>query len=472
MIFSKLKKQAVLLAAIASACAFSWPADSQRPAPTVARPATPSYSRDVVPILRTACIGCHGEQNAAGGISLTSYMALMKGGKNGAAVLPGKGSESRIVRMMLGTLLPKMPPSGAGLKQSDIDKIRAWIDAGAKVDAVTEIIPRGARRSFVPVKTAKAVSPPPAAIPASKPIRAPAPVTSLAFSSDNKTVAVGTYREVQFWNAETKMLAGTWSGHADAVRSLAYSKDGKWLISGGGAAGTAGEVRVWDVGAGKELRAFGDEHTDSVTSVALNPDATKVATGSADKTVKIWDLATGRRLNTLRDHADAVWAVAWSPDGKFLASAGSDKSIKVWDADTGKRRYSVGAHDDMIVSLEFSPDGSQLVSAAADKSAKVWNFGPDGCALRRGMTHEGPVLNATYGGETRTVVTCSGDKTVKVWTDGNNNLTLKDAKDWVYVARLSPDKKKIVAGAWDGAILFWNAADGKLEATASTLRGH
>src|SRR5512135_3693384 len=103
---------------------------AQRP---TSRPPAPSYSRDVVPILRTACIGCHGEQNPPGGISLTSYMTLMKGGKSGPAVVPGKGAASRIVRMMLGTLQPKMPPGGGGLKQADIDKIRAWIDAGAKV---------------------------------------------------------------------------------------------------------------------------------------------------------------------------------------------------------------------------------------------------------------------------------------------------------------------------------------------------
>jgi FOG: WD40 repeat len=207
---------------------------AQKPAPIAPKP---SYSRDVVPILRTACIGCHGEQNPAGSLSLTSYMALIKGGKNGAAVTPGKGADSRIVKMLLGTIQPKMPPSGGGLKQVDIDKIRLWIDAGAKVDAAPDPA-SGAGRNAV-VKPAASVAAPSSA-PIGKVISAAAPVSSLAFSPDGKVLAVGTYREVQFWNPETRVLQGVWKGHAEAVRSLAFSKDGKWLIAGGRRAGRRG----------------------------------------------------------------------------------------------------------------------------------------------------------------------------------------------------------------------------------------
>jgi WD40 repeat protein len=396
-------------------------------------------------------------------------MALMKGGAHGAAVVPGKGADSRIVKMMLGTLQPKMPPSGGGLKQGDIDRIRLWIDAGAKADAMPDAGAPTARRS-APRPIALPL-PAGSTVPVGKVIKAAAPVTALAFSPDSKTLAVGTYREVQFWNPDNGTLTGTWTGHVDAVRSLAYSKDGRLLVSGGGAAGLAGEVRVWDTAAGKELRSFGKDHTDAVNGVALNPDATRVVTASADRTLKIWEVATGRCLITMRDHADAVWAVAWRPDGKFIASGSSDKTIKVWDAETGRRRYSVGAHDDMIVSLEFSPDGGQLVSSSADKTAKVFGFGPDGASAQKTLGgHGGPVLFASYGGEAKTVVTCSGDKTVKVWTDGSNSRTLTDPRDWVYAVRMSPDKKRIAAGTWDGQILVWNAADGKLEGTFTTLR--
>jgi WD40 repeat protein len=374
--------------------------------------------------------------------------------------------------MMLGTLQPKMPPSGGGLKQVDIDKIRLWIDAGAKMDTTTEATPAtGKQPGAVPANKLPS-APVTASGPIGKVLAVAAPVTALAFSPDSKTLAVGTYREVQLWNAETRQLAGVWTGHADAVRSLVYSKDGKWLVAGGGAPGVAGEARVWDVIAGREVRSFGGEHTDTINSVALSPDATKAVTGSVDKTLKVWEMATGKCVNTLRDHADAVWAVAWSPDGKYLASASSDRSIKVWDAPTGKRRYSVSAHNDVIDSLEFSPDGSQLLSASADGTARSWYFGADGSnAARTFGGHGGPVLAASYCGETNTVATASGDKTVRIWVDGSTTRTLKEPKDWVYAVRMSPDKKRIAAGTWDGAILFWNATDGKVEGQTTTLRG-
>jgi len=246
------------------------------------RPAVASVSfyKEVFPIFRTACTGCHNGETAAGGLNLTSFVSAAKGGRGGPLFVAGKSAESRLYRYVAGTLKPQMPP-GSGLKQIDIDRIRQWIDAGAKVDAPTlESRPKSSSRLASASKR-------PAIVHTSGPfvLQKPAPVTSLAFGPDGHTLAVGTYREVQFWNLDSKTITARWTGHADTVRALAYSRDGKLLAAGGGLSGSLGEVRIWDVAAGHELRAFGDD-TDSVNGVAFNPDGSRVATASSDKLIK------------------------------------------------------------------------------------------------------------------------------------------------------------------------------------------
>jgi dipeptidyl aminopeptidase/acylaminoacyl peptidase len=442
------------------------PAADKAKRPTAPTAKAPSFHRDVLPIFRTACIGCHSMENPTSGLILTSYGALMKGGKGGAALVPGKGAESRLVKYLTGELKPQMPP-GSGLKPKDIEAIRRWVDAGAKEDApITE----PTRKTLLPAGKTPAREPRSVVAPTGKPLTdgpmlpVPAPVTALAFSPDGKTLAVGTYREVVFWNVETQAVAGRWRGHTDAVLSLAYTQDGKLLAAAGGVSGVNGEVRLWDTTAGRETRKMG-EHTDTVLAVAFSPDGTKLATGSQDKSVRVWETGTGKPLALLRDHADAVDALAFSPDGKYLASGGLDRSFKVWDLATYKRRYSITGHNDAVTGLVFSPDGAHLLSASADRSVKVWAFSADGCNPVRTLGgHEGAVLSVALTTDGKTVATASADKTTRLWrfSDGGQIAALTDAKDWVYTARFSPDGARLAAGTWDGSMLLWNAAEGKL----------
>lgn len=431
-----------------------------------ARPAAAqsvSFYRDVNPIFRTACVGCHSNEAAAGGLNLTSNVAAFKGGRGGPLWVAGKSAESRLFKYVTGALKPQMPP-GSGLKQIDIDRIRQWIDAGAKIDAP----PVEGRANSAPKLTGRGARTASVAVGAPFTLKKAAPVTALAFGPDGKTLAVGTYREVQFWSLESRTLTGRWTGHPDTIRGLVYSKDGKMLAAAGGSSGSGGEVRLWDVAASKELRTLGDD-TDSVNAVAFSPDGTRLVTGSADKLIKTWETATGKPIAIGKDHSDAVWGVAWSPDGKYLASCGADRSVKVWDAAGMKRLYSLSGHEDVVFSVEFNADGKTLVTASADRTARVWNYGPEGGSAAATLAgHGANVMNASFapkGG----IVTASGDMLVKTWENGGSNRrTFTGAKDWVYVARASLDGKIVAGGTWDGTVLLWNAADGKPVAEFST----
>jgi len=428
-------------------------------------PPPPSFQRDVLPILHTACIGCHSAPAPAGGLTLGSYAELMKGGKSGAVIVPGKSEASRLIQMVSGAMKPQMPPGGA-LKPGDIDTIRRWVDAGAKDDALPTANPSGKALAA----SAVVARPTPRALGTLRNVAALVP--TLAFSPDGKVLAVGTYQRVLLCDPVTRQVTSVWGRHADAVRAVTFSPDGKWLAAGGGTSGAFGEVRLWSVVARREVRALVG-HSDAVNAVAFSPDGKTLATGSADKTIQIWDAATGKPLQTLRDHADAVLGLAFRPDGKFLASCSADKSVKVWDTATWRRLYTIGAHDEPVTAVAFTPDGNLLVSTSTDRTAKVWKFGPEGSEPVRTLGGHGHgVLSVALTPDGQFAATASADKTVKLWKlgDGANTATLTDPKDWVYAVRFSPDGKHIAAGTWDGLVYLWTVETRKLEGTVSTLR--
>ncbi|KAK2052003.1 WD40 repeat-like protein [Colletotrichum caudatum] len=122
-------------------------------------------------------------------------------------------------------------------------------------------------------------------------------------------------------------------------------------------------------------------HDGRVYSVAFSGDGTQLASASWDKTVKVWDAATGQCLQTLEGHGDRVKSVAFSGDGTQLASASNDNTVKVWDAATGQCLRTLAGHSSVVRSVAFSGDGTQLASASDDNTVKVWDAATGQCLL-------------------------------------------------------------------------------------------
>jgi WD40 repeat protein len=115
-------------------------------------------------------------------------------------------------------------------------------------------------------------------------------------------------------------------------------------------------------------------HSSSVNAVAISPDGKILASGSRDKTIKLWNLVTGEQIRTFTGYSNSVYSVAISPDGKTLASGSDDKTIKLWNLATGEKIRTFTGHSEKVWSIAISPDGKTLASGSGDFTIKIWRL--------------------------------------------------------------------------------------------------
>ena len=226
-------------------------------------------------------------------------------------------------------------------------------------------------------------------------------------------LAVGGYREVRLIDPSTGKELATLSGHADYVRSIAFSPDGKMLAAGGGPPQRSGEIKIWDLQSHQLLQTM-QGHKDCIYSIAWSPDGKIIASGSYDKMVKLWDVASGKELKNLQDHIDAVFAVAFSPDGKHLASASQDRTVKIWDVATGNRLYTLGDALDGLTGIAYSPSGDQVSAAGYDKTIYIWTVGDTEGTLKQSLIgDEDSILALVWSPDGQTIITASSDGSIR-----------------------------------------------------------
>ncbi|HKQ06771.1 MAG TPA: hypothetical protein VJ464_16675 [Blastocatellia bacterium] len=254
-------------------------------------------------------------------------------------------------------------------------------------------------------------------------------------------------------------------GHTDPVISVAYSPDGKLLASGS----KDKTIKLWEVSSGKPLGTL-QGHEDSVLSVIFSPDGKVLASSSSDKTIKLWEAGSGKLLSTLEGHGAAVSLVAFSPDGKLLASGSYDKTIKLWEADSGKLLNTLQGHAGFVSSVAFSPDGKLLASASDDATIRLWEV-RSGKLLRTLRGHEAPISSVAFSPDGKLLASASDDNTIKLWEVSTGRLrnTLQGHADAVYSVIFSPDGKLLASGSYDATIKLWEVSSGKL---LRTLQGH
>ena len=412
----------------------------------VANAQVPSYARDIAPLFLARCGGCHSAQAIMGGLDLGSYEKLMKGGTRGPAILAGNRAGSRLYQMLTGKLPPLMPMDNTRLTEGQIDMVGRWIDAGAAGPSPGE---SAALKAASPEGTAPLIKPRAALKPQ---------IFDIAWAPGGGLLAVAGHKEVRILDARTGRARFTLSGHAENVRALAISRDGRWLAAAGGLPGKSGEVRLWDLET-REPAVTISGHDDCIYAVAISPDSKLVATSSYDKLIKLWDASNGKEVRTLKDHIDAVYALAFTPDGKRLISGAADRAVKVWDAATGARLYTMSEATDGINTIAIDPAGRMVAAGGLDKSVRIWSLGEkEGVLLHSFMAHEDAILRLAWSPDGKFLASSAADRTIKILeASGLREVRALPQSDWVFGIGFSPDGRYLSAGRFDGSISIYDS---------------
>jgi serine/threonine protein kinase len=284
-------------------------------------------------------------------------------------------------------------------------------------------------------------------------------VNALAFHPAGQLLASGgADRTLKLWNTDSNALQDTLSGHRSIVAAIAYSPDGELLVSGS----WDYTLRLWqgDV----EIQQLSDR-SGWVQALAISPDGKILASGGADKTINLRDLASGQLLKTLTGHSEAVCSLAIGvpasfarvkSEGSILASGSSDRTIKIWDLATGEVQQTLIGHEDAVNALVFSPSGQLLISGSTDVTIKIWHP-KQGKLLHTLREHSDAVRALAINREGNLLVSGSSDKTVKIWHPGSGKLlhSLSGHEAGVLAVALSPGDRVIASGSQDKTIKLW-----------------
>ncbi|KAJ6597918.1 hypothetical protein B0H10DRAFT_2325271 [Mycena sp. CBHHK59/15] len=298
-------------------------------------------------------------------------------------------------------------------------------------------------------------------------------VWSVAFSPDGRRIVSGSYdHTIRIWDADTQMQVGeALQGHSDSVWSVAFSPDGQRIVSGSG----DNTIRIWDADTQMQVGEALQGHSDSVWSVAFSPDGRRIVSGSEDHTIRIWDADTQMQVGeALQGHWGPVWSAAFSPDGRRIVSGSEDHTIRIWDADTQMQvGEALQGHSDSVWSVAFSPDGRRIVSGSSDYTIRIWDADTQMQVGEALQGYSDSVMSVAFSPDGRRIVSGSYDHTIRIW-DADTQMQVGEALQGhsgsVRSVAFSPDGRRIVSGSYDHTIRIWDA-DTQMQ-VGEALQGH
>ena len=435
----------------------------ENPGPSKALPTQDPnpYADRIQPILAKYCVACHSHNAPESNLKLLSLASMITGGDSGPALIPGKPSESLILRRILGLDEPKMPPEdSAQPTPEEIETIQRWIEQGALgSDPSNSLADRWKRIA-----------------PNSKPNSA---ITAAAPLNPKQSL-VGKFAQIELVERAdnpsnpTRILSVPFLGKISQIR---LDRDAKHAAIAGGIPGLGGIVHVLeldrianldqDSSSGKRIEA----HSDVLYCAALHPKQPWVATAGYDRTIRLWDYNSGKLLRSFEGHNGAVYDLDFDPSGDVLASASADETIKVWRTDSGLRLDTLGQGEAEQIRVRFldptttnNPTENDrsvcLIATGADRRIRQWRL-PSldqpsvSPMLHSVFAHEATIHQLALSPNHLYACTAAQDGTIKVW----------NTQDWQLIDDLPPSKELLTSLAWthDSTAIEWTTLEGSIQ---------
>ncbi len=426
----------------------------------VAHAADVSYHREVWPLFKRHCVGCHSAQKSKGALRLDEVAAVQKGGQSGALFVAGKPEASLLIKQVSGEA-PEMPIDAPPLPPEKVALLRQWVAQGAPFDAP-------------PASTAPAV-----VIPAAYP-SAPS-IASVALSPDGKWVAAACRSEVAFFAVDDNTSAPRrLPTDCDLISHVEFSPDGARLVAAGGTPQRFGAVTFFALPAGRM------EHTrrhgrDTFFRGSFAPDGRAIALGGADGAAHIVPVDAAAKIQSIELHSDWVLDVAYTPDGKQLVTGGRDKTAKVSSVETLRLLRMVDQSSDIISSV-----ASDALAAVAGGYARtltgydykvalagveVTGSGNGAQPVNRRDQYVRPfegqpdaVQDLATSGDRKWLAVATRQPEVRIYqtSDRARKTTLSKLSGPVNAVALDLNGTRLAVGGRDGLVQVYEVATGKL----------
>ena len=402
----------------------------------------PDFNRQVLPIFRKYCNGCHNAKEADGGLVLEDFARTIKGGESGPEIVPGKSADSRLWKLVTSRDDDRMPPKDQlAPKPEELAVLKAWIDSGAKAPAGGEAAATGLITPRIAVHGA---------------VRDP--VTAISVSGDGRWIARAKSHAVQILNASDQKLVQTLAGQTGQINDVSFSDDSQWLVVAAGESGLSGEATLWKTSDWSRGPVF-KGHRDSLYAARIAPGAKVLATASYDRDVLIWDVATAKPAKTISGHNDAVFGLSFSFDGRLLATASGDRTVKLWDTATGQRLDTFSQPAKEQYSVAFSPNGKFIAAGGVDFRLRIWQVSESAKEgtnpiLYARFAHEGPILKVVFSSDGKLLATSSEDRLIKLWETSTFTqvAVLPRQPDWSAALSFSHDDRQLFVGRMNGDV--------------------
>ncbi|MCE2402148.1 hypothetical protein J4G08_14840 [Candidatus Poribacteria bacterium] len=411
-----------------------------------------SYHKQIVPILKRSCQGCHHPGDPNADLIVTSYAELKRGGMAGEAIIPGKPDESLIIELISGDP-PAMPQNQEPLTAEEINLFTRWILEGAKDDTPAEADETNGEYPSYTV---------------------PPVVSAMAYSPDGSTLAVSGVNEVLLYDSKSFELKARLVGKARRIQSIIYADGGKILGIAGGSPAQFGEVQLWDTATNKLIKSIRSTY-DTIYGLSFSPDASRIAFGTSDKTVRVISITDEKELVRFDNHGDWVFGTVFSTDGSHFVSCSRDTALKLVEVDTGSFVDDVNSSNKgygEINAIARHPKADQVLSVGEDRIPRLYRMfrqtrrdvgNTDFNLIKAYEAQSGSIDAVAFSvdGSKFAVGSSSGEARIYNVVDGKRLLSMQGDTVGVFALAFHPDGTQLATGGFDGKIRIFGANSGK-----------